>query len=410
MNYTPTSNINVFKFSIALLLLFTFSFTAKAQNQVVTPPTQDSVYSIVDSMPKFPGGDKALLNYIYRNTKYPTEAYKKKQEGKVIVQFVINKLGLVENAKVARNVSPLLDKEALRVVNSFPAWIPGIQNELNVAVNMTLPIIFKYVPIDSTNWDINEKTLVIIDDVKMPENFTIDILNLGKFTDIKVFKPFPEQEKERLMKEYGKQAADGVVLIKSNKYDMYYALADSTGCKEAAAIPKFEGGNDMLMKHIADSIQYPFVPKRLKTEGKVMVRFTVEKTGKINDVKVVKSLDYYLDKEAIRVINTLPNWIPGTQCNQKVNIIVTMPVNFTLDVPATEKAAWKPNEKTVVMLDGVRLPSVFDLEWLSYANLTSYKVLEPKTKEVIKQLTKEYGKDAVNGVVLIRTKDEKETK
>ena len=145
-------------------------------------------------------------------------------------------------------------------------------------------------------------------------------------------------------------------------------------------------------------------------EGKVMVRFTVEKTGKINDVKVVKSLDYYLDKEAIRAINTLPNWIPGTQCNQKVNIIVTMPVNFTLDVPATEKAAWKPNEKTVVMLDGVRLPSVFDLEWLSYANLTSYKVLEPKTKEVIKQLTKEYGKDAVNGVVLIRTKDENETK
>ena len=409
MNYTPTSNIKIFKISIALLLLFTFSFTTKAQNQVMAP-TQDSVYSIVDSMPKFPGGEKALMNYVYRNTRYPAEAYKKKQEGKVILQFVINKQGLVENAKVARGVSPALDKEALRVVNSFPAWIPGIQNELNVAVSMTLPIAFKYVAIDSTNWDINEKTLVIIDDVKMPETFNIDILNLGRFNDVKVFKPFPEQEKARLMKEYGKQAADGVVLIKSNKYEMYYALADSTGCKEVAAIPQFEGGNDVLLKHIADSIQYPFVPKRLKTEGKVIVRFTVDKTGKINDAKVVKSLDYFLDKEAIRVINTLPNWIPGTQCNQKVNIVVTMPVNFTLDVPATEKAVWKPNEKTVVMLDGVRLPSVFDLSWVSYTNLTSYKVLEPKTKEVIKQLTKEYGKDAVNGVVLIGTKEEKAAK
>jgi len=409
MNYTPISNINIFKISIALLLLFTFSFTTKAQNQVVAP-TQDSVYSIVDSMPKFPGGEKALLNYIYRNTKYPAEAYKKKQEGKVILQFIINKQGMVENAKVARGVSPALDKEALRVVNSFPAWIPGIQNELNVAVNMTLPISFKYIAIDSTNWDINEKTLVIIDDVKMPENFTIDILNLGKFNDIKVFKPFPEQEKARLMKEYGKQAADGVVLIKSNKYDMYYALADSTGCKEAAAIPKFEGGNDVLMKHIADSIQYPFVPKRMKTEGKVIVRFTVDKTGKINDVKVVKSLDYFLDKEAIRVINTLPNWIPGTLCNEKVNIVVTMPVNFALDVPATEKTAWKANEKTVVLLDGVRLPSVFDLSWVNYLNLSTYKVLEPTTKEVIKQLTKEYGKDAVNGVVLIGTREEKAAK
>jgi len=63
-----------------------------------------------------------------------------------------------------------------------------------------------------------------------------------------------------------------------------------------------------------------------------------------------------------------------------------------------------------VMLDGVRLPSVFDLSWVSYANLTTYKVLEPTTKEVIKQLTKEYGKDAVNGVVLIGTKEEKAAK
>ncbi len=400
MNYTQTSNVYIFKFSIALLLLFAFSFGSIAQNQAPTTK-QDSVYSIVEKMPEFRGGEKAMMTYIYQNTKYPTEAYKKKQEGKVILQFVVNKQGLVENAKVARGISPALDKEALRVVNSFPEWIPGIQNELNVAVNITLPITFKYVPIDSTNWYINEKTLVIIDDVKMPEKFTIEILNIAKFNEVKVFKPFPEHEKERLMKEYGKQAADGVVLIKSNKYGMYYALADSTGCEEAATIPKFEGGNDLLLKHIADSIQYPFVPKRLKTEGKVIVRFTVDKIGKINDVKVVNSLDYFLDKEAIRVINTLPNWIAGTQCNNKVSIVVTMPVNFTLEVPSTEKSAWKPDEKTVVLLDGVRLPSTFDLKWLNYVSLTAYKVLEPTTKEVIKQLIKEYGKDAANGVVLI---------
>jgi hypothetical protein len=122
---------------------------------------------------------------------------------------------------------------------------------------------------------------------------------------------------------------------------------------------------------------------------------------------VLRSLDYFLDKEALRVINTLPNWIPGTQCNGNVDIIVTMPVNFKIAQPETEKPAWKVNEKTIILLDGERLPSSFDLGLLSYAGLSSYKVLEPTTPEVTKKLVSKYGKDAVNGVVLIGTKEEK---
>ena len=406
MNHSKSSVFSFLKLSTVGIVLMTFVTSSKAASYT-NEINQDSVFTVVETMPQFPGGEKALLNYIYQNTKYPAEAYKKKQEGKVILQFVVNKQGAVENAKIIRSISPLLDKEALRVVNSFPTWIPGIQNELNVAVNMTLPISFKYVAIDSTNWQVNENTLVIIDDVKMPNNFNIAILNLGKFNDIKVFKPFPEQEKTRLIKDYGKQAADGVVLIKSNKYEMYYTLNDSTECKEAATIPKFEGGNDLLFQQLADSIQYPFVPKRMKTEGKVIVQFTVDKTGKLLDAKVVKQLDYFLDKEAIRVINTLPKWIPGTQCGKNTDINVTMPVEFRLKVAATETPQWKVNEKTIILLDGERVPNIFDLSWLNYANLTTYKVMAPSTKEVTKLLVKEYGKDAVNGVVLIGTRENK---
>lgn len=403
MNQSKSSFLSVLKLSTACIVLMIFSTSSKAAIHY-SSINQDSVFTVVETMPQFPGGEKALLNFIYQNTKYPAEAYKKKQEGKVILQFVVNKQGAVENAKILRSVSPWLDKEALRVVNSFPTWIPGIQNELNVAVNMTLPISFKYVEIDSTNWQVNENTLVIIDDVKMPEKFNIAILNLEKFNDIKVFKPFPEQEKNRLIKEYGKQAADGVVLIKSNKYEMYYSLKDSTECKETATLPKFEGGNDLLLKHIADSIQYPFVPKRMKTEGKVIVQFTVDKTGQLLDAKVLKQLDYFLDKEAIRVINTLPNWIPGTLCGKNIDIIVTMPVEFKITAADIETPKWKVNEKTIILLDGERIPNTFDLSWLNYANLTTYKVMEPSSKEVTKLLVKEYGKDAVNGVVLIETK------
>lgn len=95
-------------------------------------------------------------------------------------------------------------------------------------------------------------------------------------------------------------------------------------------------------------------------------------------------------------------WIPSKKCEEKLNILVTMPVTFRLDIPVTEKG-WQRNEKTVILLNGKRLPAVFNLDWLSYANLTSYKVLQPETKEITKKLVSEYGKDAVNGVVLIGT-------
>jgi len=155
---------------------------------------------------------------------------------------------------------------------------------------------------------------------------------------------------------------------------------------------------------IADSLQYPFIAQRTKTQGKVLVQFMVDTAGKVSNAIVVRSADYYLNREAIRVINTMPDWTPGNKCGTKINFFVTVPVIFKLDLPSTEKKEWVRNSKTVVLLDGVRLPPIFELEWLRYENLASYKVLPPTTKEVIKQLKHQYGGDASNGVILIETR------
>jgi TonB family protein len=408
MNYLPIIKKQVSKLAAMLLMFLAFSFAVNAQNQDATVNT-DSVYSIADKMPEFPGGEKAMLNFIFQKTNYPSEAQKKKQEGKVILQFIVDKTGKVKNAKVIRSIAASLDKEALRVVNTFPVWTPGEQNGQKVSVIQTLPIAFKYEPIgtDSANWTVNEKTLVVIDGVNMPKKFNISILNTSKLTAAVAIRPFPKEEKKKLIDKYGRQAADGVLLITTNKYEMYFSLADSTGCKEDASTPKFIGGNEQLLKYIADSIQYPFAAKELKTEGKVFVRFRIDKAGRVCDIKVLKSLDYFLDKEALRVINTLPNWIPGKQCNKNVDIIVTMPVTFKIAPSDTEKPRWRVTEKTVILLDGERLPAIFDLGWLNYTGLSSYKVLEPSTKEITKKLVSKYGKDAANGVVLIVTKEVK---
>lgn len=367
--------------------------------------SEDSVYSVVEKMPEFTGGEKGIMTFLNQTILYPADAQKKNEQGRVIVRFVINKAGKVEKAEVLKGVCPSLDNEALRVIGLLPDWIPGEQNGEKVAVYRILPVMFKMTS-EEDAWEINEKTVVVIDGVRMPENFNTKILNPSKLTSAIVLKPFPKDEKSRLIDVYGKQAANGVLIITSNKDEMFYALGDTIGintdCKEVVSKPVFAGGITQMLSYIADSIQYPFVAKQLKTEGKVIVRFLVDKSGKVSDAKVMKSLDYFLNKEALRVINTMPNWIPGSKCNEKLAILVTMPVSFKLDIPAAEKT-WERNENTIILLNGERLPASFDLAWLNYSNLSSYKVLQPSTKEINKKLVKDYGKDAVNGVVLIET-------
>ena len=103
---------------------------------------QEEVFFIVDEMPEFPGGQTALRNFVAQAVKYPTEASSKGIQGKVFVNFVVDKDGSVKNAKILRSADPSLDKEALRVVNSLPKWKPGKQKGVEVAVSYTVPINF----------------------------------------------------------------------------------------------------------------------------------------------------------------------------------------------------------------------------------------------------------------------------
>ncbi|MFW6371640.1 MAG: TonB family protein, partial [Bacteroidota bacterium] len=88
---------------------------------------EEQVFFVVEEMPEFPGGELALRRHVANNIKYPETAQKNGIQGRVYVSFVVDKEGNVANARIARGVDPSLDKEALRVINSLPAWEPGIQ-------------------------------------------------------------------------------------------------------------------------------------------------------------------------------------------------------------------------------------------------------------------------------------------
>ena len=101
------------------------------------------IYDVVEEMPQFPGGPSALFEYIAQNIKYPVVAEENGVQGRVIVTFVVERDGSISDVKVVKSVDPSLDKEAQRVVNSMPHWIPGRQNGSPVRVKYTVPVTFK---------------------------------------------------------------------------------------------------------------------------------------------------------------------------------------------------------------------------------------------------------------------------
>ena len=125
--------------------------TKKRQEELDNEPKQPDVFDVVEGMPQFPGGAAALMQYLSQNIRYPKEAMEAKTQGRVIVQFVVEKDGSISGAHVVKSVNPQLDAEALRVISAMPNWTPGTQNGQTVRVKYAVPISFRLKGDESPN-------------------------------------------------------------------------------------------------------------------------------------------------------------------------------------------------------------------------------------------------------------------
>ncbi len=125
---------------VILFIFFTTINPITAQTDIKNTHQNTQV---LDKLPEFPGGEGALMKYIASNVQYPKLAIEKKISGIVIVSFVVNEKGKVIEAKLTQKVSPCLDKEALRVVNSMPKWKPGEKDNKPVKAIMQIPVNFR---------------------------------------------------------------------------------------------------------------------------------------------------------------------------------------------------------------------------------------------------------------------------
>jgi len=221
---------------------------AKSSAELTDPVTvvengeTEKTWDVVEKMPQYPGGEQEMMGYLGRNIRYPVEAQKSGTQGKVIVAFIVSSTGKVIHPEILRSVDPYLDKEAIRMISTFPNFIPGEQNGKKVAVRYTLPIIFKLQggattpePSISSNenpiivvgygkqtpgsapnvkeFDPSKPPVFVVDGKIQPKNFNVKTLDANTIERVDVNKPDKEEVKARLVAKYGEDAANGVVKI-----------------------------------------------------------------------------------------------------------------------------------------------------------------------------------------------------
>ncbi len=204
------------------------------------------------------------MNYLSANIKYPVEAKDQGIEGRVYINFIVEKDGSVDSAWVLRGIGGGCDEEALRVVREMPDWTPGYQHGEAVRVSYNLPV-----------------------------KFSLD------------------KSEHKLTRTYVIDDTDSV-----------YTLVD--------VMPEFPGGVNALMSYLSENITYPEQAKKDGVHGKVFISFVIEKTGKVNNVKVLRGIGEACDAEAVRVVKSMPDWKPGLSEGKPVRVQYNIPIKFAL--------------------------------------------------------------------------------
>lgn len=232
------------------------SHRSSAKVSSVADTLNSKIFTVVEQMPSYPGGEQAMQHFISKNLKYPDYEAMHRISGRVIIGFVVNEDGHISDIKVRNSVSKGLDEEACRVINLFPAFKPGKQQGRPVKVSYVLPILFKLS--DSA----------------------------------------PDQTAG-------------------------YIVPD----KEA----RMPGGDEAMMRFIADKVVYPDRAWADKIQGKVIVGFRVDAKGHLSDFAIKSGVRDDINAEALRVAKLLPDFKPAIYKGQAVPTQYSLPIVFRLN-------------------------------------------------------------------------------
>ncbi|OSY88362.1 hypothetical protein WH52_06265 [Tenacibaculum holothuriorum] len=232
-----------------------------------------------------------VARHVQRNFKYPEEALNNGIEGRVLVQFAVNQDGSVGEIRMrAPKGTELLKEEAERIINKLPKFTPGKHNGKIVKVKYGIPITFK-----------------------LPKGYTKKA----------VAKSTPVAKPKKVAKE--KVISDAIA------FGQVQSIPQFKTCSKAADVEKLNCFNKKMMQHINRNFAYPEAAAQNNIEGKVWVRFIINKIGHVTNITMKGPKGgQLLEFEAKRMVSKLPKFIPGKQDGKAANVSYTMPINFKL--------------------------------------------------------------------------------
>ena len=141
----------------------------------------EQVYQVVEKMPQFPGGNEAMFAFLQKNIRYPQEARDAKAEGRSVIQFIVNRNGNINNVHIVKSSgNEALDKEAVRVVSSMPAWNPGKQRNREVKTCLTIPVSFKLQPLATVTCEELERVPVAFKPLPETKTTSEDLVKIAE--------------------------------------------------------------------------------------------------------------------------------------------------------------------------------------------------------------------------------------
>ena len=432
-------------------------------------------------------GMQALMSYFDKHVSQ--SAATEKDVSRVMrIRVIFNNEGELAEAKVLKSADPATDAEAVRVMKNIPRSISEKLKGDTVNLAFTIPVKFSVAPLKEGMREsgsvvtIREKSSRAKRTPKVPrlEDYGVPEFPGGREAEIKFL-----AENMRYPQEAREQGIEGKVIVKFTVSDetgeiqnprvvrsvhpaldaealrLVKAMPRWTVAKDpdkgklksveielpiefkldgqplskvydkVNELPQFPGGNHALFQFIKDNHRYPQIAKENGIQGRVILQFVVDETGKVSDPKVLRSVDPSLDAEAIRIVKAMPRWMPGMQDGKAVAVRYTLPVNFSLgDKKAADsgRVAFKLKEpdrdnefyKHLGIL-AVSTPNGISVNPNSICIVIDGVVATP---EMIRSLTpqqvdgisvldgekalKKYGDRAKNGVLLVTTKQQTE--
>jgi len=258
---------------VALVAMYLFACHAGSQSEA---DSEIVTFDLVTEKPLFNGmsADEGFREWVASNTNYPPVAQEHGITGRIFVEFVIEKDGSVSNVKILRGVDPLLDNEALRVINASPNWTPGKQGRKKVRVKYTFPFYFQ----------LSEQT---------PAMATTN--------------------------------AEAKTVSGGDEEIFLFALV---GEKPLFNNMDAEKG---FRDYVYSKTVYPQEAQENGVTGRVYVDFIIDTDGSVTNVKLMHGADPLLDAEALRVISSSPKWTPGKHDGKEVKVKYVFPFYFQLN-------------------------------------------------------------------------------